>query len=618
MYYFNSRNEYHKKPFGAVKEDVTVHFTVISDSENTVPFLCIKKDGGYQTRISMDLSYTDEGYLKFTTQYTFDSQGLYLYCFKFNNGKYGLYHSGRGDAVMSDHGQWFLQTVYSKDFSTPDRFKGGVMYQIFPDRFFESKKKEKLSFSDRNYRKVKRGHPYFNDRDDGKYPINTDYFGGDLNGITEKLDYIKSLGVHCIYLNPIFEAHSNHRYNTADYMKIDPDLGTLEDFRNQIRVDFHIDPDLGTLEDFRNLCKEAHRRDIKIVLDGVFSHTGSDSIYFNREKRYGDGGAFNDKKSPYAPWYFFGDEYKNGYRCWWDFPTLPDVNESNENYIEFICGEKGVIQYWLNNGADGFRLDVADELPDSFIEQVRKAVKKCGNDKLLIGEVWEDAVTKISFGQRRKYLLGKGLDSTMNYPFRVAVLDFIKYGDGSKFCEEIFKIYENYPKEALDNAWNSLSTHDTPRLITYLQGENPEGSDRFWQSTQSVSGEKLKLAKKQLVCAYALTFGLPGVPCVYYGDEIGMQGYRDPFNRGYFTWWDQDNFILNNIRKLSNFRNTHDEYKEGRLHFIYASFNTVAFVRYIDGKEVLTAVNRGTEAENINYKNRQYVIQPLNYMNSEI
>ena len=206
----------------------------------------------------------------------------------------------------------------------------------------------------------------------------------------------------------------------------------------------------------------------------------------------------------------------------------------------------------------------------------------------------------------------------MNYPFRVAVLDFIKNGDGHRFCESIFSIYENYPKEALDNAWNFISTHDTPRGITYLMGKNPDSSDRYWQSQQFVEGDDYKTASKMLVCAYALMFGLPGVPCIYYGDEIGMQGYRDPFNRGYYKWWDQDEYILKNIKWLANFRKSHHEYREGGLHFIHVSHNAVAYVRYEHEDEVLTAVNRGNGPETFTYKGKQYTIPALNYINAVI
>lgn len=599
MYYFNSRNEYHKKPFGAVKQNTTVQFTVISDDSDYSPFLCIKNDHDVkEIHIPMDYSLNEEGYSKFTACYTFENTGLFLYCFKFYNGKSGLYNTGHGNGKFYEQGQWFLQTVYDKEFSTPDKFKGGVVYQIFPDRFFEGKAKNELYFSDRIYRKNKAELPFFENDSTNNKQITTDYFGGDLQGIIQKLDYIKNMGVNCIYLNPIFEAHSNHRYNTANYKKIDPDLGTLDDFKS--------------------LCTNAHQKGISIILDGVFSHTGSDSIYFNKNKRYSENGAFNDENSPYRKWYDFDIKYKNGYRCWWDFATLPEVNENEKSYIDYICGDDGVIQYWLNNGADGFRLDVADELPDEFIEEIRKAVKKCGEHKLLIGEVWEDAVTKISFGKRRDYLLGKGLDSTMNYPFRSAVLNFIKNGDGDKLCEDIFKIYENYPKPALDVAWNIISTHDTPRAITYFQGNSPESTDRFWQSKQKLSKEKLEKAKLQLICAFAFMFTLPGTPCIYYGDEIAMDGYSDPFNRKYFDWNYTDKTILNNIKKLSVFRKNHAQYKDGNLYFVYASFNTVAFVRYANNKEVLTAVNRGDFQESFYHNGKHFTVNPLDYLIEEI
>ena len=598
MYYFNSRNTFFKQPFGAVKETTTVTFTVTSDNESVVPVLCIAKEGGREMRILMNMHTAEDGTKTFTADYTFDKLGLYFYCFKFDSGKYGIYNAGKGDGYMTDRGPWFMQTVYAKNFSTPDKFKGGIMYQIFPDRFYESKEKEELTWPDRVYRRDKDGQPFFKWGEGETELINTDYYGGDLKGITQKLDYLKGLGVTCIYLNPIFEAHANHRYNTADYMKVDPDLGTMEDFTT--------------------MCSECHKRGISVILDGVFSHTGSDSVYFNKEGRYGNGGAYHDPESPYRAWFDFDKRYDHGYRSWWGFPTLPDVDELNKDYLNYICGKGGVINYWLKSGADGFRLDVADELPDEFIEKVRRSLKQCGKNKLLIGEVWEDAVTKISYNKRRSYLLGKGLDSTMNYPFRVAVLDFIKNGDGHRFCESIFSIYENYPKEALDNAWNFISTHDTPRGITYLMGKNPDSSDRYWQSQQFVEGDDYKTASKMLVCAYALMFGLPGVPCIYYGDEIGMQGYRDPFNRGYYKWWDQDEYILKNIKWLANFRKSHHEYREGGLFFVHVSHNAVAYVRYEHEDEVLTAVNRGNGPETFTYKGKQSTIPALNYINAVI
>ena len=319
-----------------------------------------------------------------------------------------------------------------------------------------------MGFADRIYREKKDGEPYFwpNEQEDGY--LNRDYFGGDFEGIRQKLPYLANLGVTCIYLNPIFEAHSNHRYNTADYLKPDPLLGTAEEFTR--------------------LCAEAKERGIRIILDGVFSHTGSDSLYFNREGRYGPGGAYRDRNSPYRSWYDFDSGYNCGYRSWWGFESLPEVQEDDPSYVNFICGKGGVIDTWLNRGASGFRLDVADELPDEFIEKIRAAVKSHGNDKLLIGEVWEDATTKEAFGRRRTYLRGHGLDTTMNYPFRNLTIDFVRGADAAAVADGLMDIVENYPKPAVDCLMNFLSTHDTERAMTAISGEPANGRDRYWQS----------------------------------------------------------------------------------------------------------------------------------------
>ena len=174
-----------------------------------------------------------------------------------------------------------------------------------------------------------------------------DYFGGDLPGITEKLPELAALGVGVLYLNPIFEAHSNHRYNTADYLRIDPLLGTEQDFIT--------------------LCQRAHEHGIKIILDGVFNHTGSDSLYFNKEGRYGPGGAYRDPHSPYRSWYCWKDAAANMYESWWDFQSLPKLNSRDESWREFLCGENGIVRHWLRLGADGWRLDVVDEYPDELV-----------------------------------------------------------------------------------------------------------------------------------------------------------------------------------------------------------------------------------------------------------
>ncbi|MBP1570816.1 MAG: glycoside hydrolase family 13 protein [Oscillospiraceae bacterium] len=600
MNVFNSRDEFFKSPFGAVKQNTHISFSVALDSDDDKPYLSIQRETAEKQKLAMSLKGKENGKFIFTVSFVPQERGLYFYSFKLGDSDLGIYNSGKGNGYVAEKGELFQLTVYDKDFSTPQQAKGKIFYQIFPDRFYEGKKKNKLSFIDRVYRPDKEGEPFFYPTEMPEGYLNKDYYGGDLKGITEKLDYLLELGVGYIYLNPIFESHSNHRYNTADYMKIDPDLGTLEDF--------HI------------LCNAAHEKGIKIILDGVFSHTGSDSIYFNKEGRYDSKGAFDHTDSPYRKWYDFSPRFPCGYRAWWGFDTLPEVNEKDPSYIEFICGKGGVIDYWLSQGADGFRLDVADELPDSFIDQIRVAVKAHGEDKLLVGEVWEDATTKWSYGKRRRYLLGTGLDTTMNYPFRVSILNFLKDGNGGDFCDEIFTICENYPKEALDVALNNLSTHDTPRAMTALCGENPYSTDRYWQSKRFLTAEKYIKAQKLIVCGFALLFAMPGLPCIYYGDEIGMQGYRDPFNRGYFTWWAMDEYILKNVKKIAEFRNSHDVFAEGRIHFVFATDDCVVFTRFdrkLD-KEVLIAVNRGVKDIKFEYNGKNYTVPAMYYLMENI
>ena len=343
------------------------------------------------------------------------------------------------------------------------------------------------------------------------------------------------------------------------------------------------DPLLGTNEDFAALCAEAKKHGIRIILDGVFSHTGSDSLYFNREGRYGPGGAYRDRNSPYRSWYDFDSGYVGGYRSWWGFEALPEVEEEDPSYSNFVCGKGGVIDTWLGLGASGFRLDVADELPDDFIEKIRAAVKAHGEDKLLIGEVWEDATTKEAFDHRRTYLRGHGLDATMNYPFRNAAVAFARGEDASAVGEQIMSICENYPKPALDCAMNFLSTHDTERGITAIAGEPANGRDRYWQSKRMIPGDRIDDALRRVLLAYAMLYTLPGVPCVYYGDEIGMQGYRDPFNRAYFDWNSTERRLRVPLSNLARLRRSCDAFDGGSMELVEASADVLHYRRV--GKE---------------------------------
>ena len=574
--FFNSRLPRYKTPFGAIAAGtpVTLRLDVPGSFGYVDPHLVLTKDREDPVHYRMEYTGQSDGVNHFAVTVTPTTSGLYFYYFDLYTDFRKICRGPGAEGCLT----WVLEdswqlTVYEPDFQTPDWIKSGTMYQIFPDRFYEGDPDKTMPFADRIYRADKEGEPYFWPTEQPEGYLNMDYFGGDFLGIQKKLPYLKGLGVTCIYLNPIFEAHANHRYNTADYLKADPLLGTNEDFAA--------------------LCKEASRQGIRIILDGVFSHTGSDSRYFNREGRYGPGGAYRDRHSPYRSWYDFDSGYACGYRSWWGFETLPEVEEESPSYIDFVCGPGGVIDTWLGLGASGFRLDVADELPDDFIEKIRAAVKAHGADKLLIGEVWEDATTKEGWGRRRTYLRGHGLDTTMNYPFRNAAIDFVRGADAAAVADAILSICENYPKPALDCAMNFLSTHDTERAITAISDEPTNGRDRFWQSGRRIPLSRMDDAVRRELLAYALLFTLPGVPCIYYGDEIAMQGYRDPFNRAYYDWNSTERRLRGPLANLAELRRSCDAFKGGAIEWVEAAGDVLHFRRVGRTQTAEIILNRG-------------------------
>lgn len=454
---YNSRDLFFKDKFGSISAGEEIHLRLCMPRSfccSKAIFMLRRDDGHYEERDMLWAGMADDNTEIWDIHTTIETEGLYWYHFDYisSYGRSSILQTegGIGDFVGAPTARkdWQL-TVTERDFTTPDWLKGGIIYQIFPDRFYNSGAKKENVPEDRILRTDWGNEPEWRPTPEGKV-LNNDFFGGDLKGIGEKLPYLKDLGVTCIYLNPIFESHSNHRYDTADYGKIDPLLGTEEDFKK--------------------LCKDAKKQGIHIILDGVFSHTGDDSVYFNRKGRYNTLGAYNSPESPYYKWYKFTN-YPDKYQSWWGFVTLPEVIEEGEEYRNFINGKGGIIEKWLKAGADGFRLDVADELPDIFIDELRARLKETKPDALLMGEVWEDATTKHSYGSRRRYLLGSQFDSVMNYPFANAILDFCRSGKAESFMSTIMQIVENYPKQCLDVMMNHIGTHDTERAITKIAGE---------------------------------------------------------------------------------------------------------------------------------------------------
>lgn len=588
---FDSRNLIYKNPFGAVKSGGEVAFRVVleNDNENKKVFIEYNLDGNSSNSKELTIVKEDKQSLVYEIKLSF-STGLYFYRFKIltDNGEKYILRTKGGEGRITNEGESWQLTVFSKNFKTPSDLTGGIIYQIFPDRFYNSGKIKTGVPSDRYIKEDLASQPEYRQQNSA-LSLGNDYYCGDLEGIRQKLPYIASLGVSIIYLNPIFEAHSNHRYNTADYMKIDSLLGDEKDLKN--------------------LCRDAKRHDISIVLDGVFSHTGDDSVYFNRYKRYGEGGAYNSRDSKYHNWFNFKN-WPDDYEAWWGVPSLPEVNEENESFAEFITGKNGVLEHWLKCGISGYRLDVADELPDSFLDKLRKAVKAKNKKAIIIGEVWEDATNKISYNARRRYLLGDQLDSVMNYPFANAIIDFAVSGDAEELLETVMTIFENYPKCCLDLLMNHIGTHDTKRVLTALGGEAENGRDRDWQAAKRMTAEELSLAKKRLYLAALLQYTLPGIPSLYYGDEAGMEGYGDPFCRAFYPWGKEDAYLLEFYKTLGSFRRNNKVFKSGDFVPVFAEKGTFCFERVLKNERVLVCVNRWCDPV--------FIDAPKGYENAEV
>jgi glycosidase len=402
---------------------------------------------------------------------------------------------------------------------------------------------------------------------------NNDFFGGNLEGIIGKLPYLKAQGVTCLYLSPIFEAGSNHKYDTGDYMRVDPGFG-----------------DEALL---RELCKKAKSQGMRVVLDGVFSHVGIDSVYFNQYGRYDSIGAYQSKDSPYYPWFMF-KEWPDEYECWWDILLLPAIDKREPSYQKYIAGEGGVVEHWQGCGVGGWRLDVVDELPDAFLDPLCNGIRRHNPDTLIIGEVWEDASNKIAYGARRRYFLGGQLDSVMNYPLKDAIIAFIRDGKVEMLADTMAALVQNYPKPVLDALMNVLGTHDTMRILTVLGGGRfPDTKKEM--AVYRLTGEQLAHGKQMLKIASALQFTLPGFPCVYYGDEAGMEGGADPFNRVGYPWGAEDQDLVGWYRLLASIRGSQKAFREGVYRLAAAREGVFAFTRGEGGEAVFVAVNLGEE-----------------------
>ena len=561
--YHNSRSTACRTPVGPLKAGSAVTLRLLSAASVKEASLRVWSDCGH-AQIPMTRIHSDgfEAVLQVP-----DAPGLVWYDFMATDGNGRVRFVGApddglgGEGYETDQPRAFQITVYDPDFTVSRCMRDGIMYQIFPDRFHRSKMPEsprREIYIHRNWDETPIMMP--NSRTDNQA---LDFYGGDLKGIEEKLPYLKSLGVTVLYLNPIFLARSNHRYDTGDYTRIDPLLGDEEDFRS--------------------LCAAAERYGMRVMLDGVFNHTGDDSVYFNRYGTFPEKGAYQGHTSPWFKWYSF-EKFPNKYACWWGIDNVPTVNKDDPDFREFILGEDGIVRRWLRAGADAWRLDVADELPMDMLRQIRTAAHREKPDAVLLGEVWEDASHKVVWGQTRCYCTGDTLDCVMNYPLRTALLDFLTFRTDSRALARLIESQrENYAPPFYYSQMNLLGTHDRPRAINVLAGRDFEEVPARDRGGVSLSPEELALGKERYLKMLRIICALPGIPCIYYGDEAGMWGAGDPFNRGPYPWGHEDNEFLEKVRAILLERAGSRILKTGGLSLLTPDDDTLCVIRSIEG-----------------------------------
>ena len=512
-----------------------------------------------------------------------DENGLFYYEFLFLRGADTLFTDTPNfvDYTLSPtSARRFILLVHHHDYTTPEWFRGRVMYHIFVDRFFKG-----------DGETGERDDAVINpDWDNGimQYPekngdklANNMFFGGNLWGVAEKLDYLKSLGVGVIYLSPVFKAYSNHKYDTGNYLEIDEMFG-------------------GEAA-FRNLIEKATELDIKIILDGVFNHTGDDSIYFDKYGKYGGKGAYADPASPYRNWFRFRS-YPDKYETWWGIEILPKLNHTVTECRRFFTGKGGVCEKYVKMGIGGWRLDVADELSDDFLDELRQTVKKASDgEAIIIGEVWENAAEKIAYSHRRRYFRGAQLDSVMNYPLRNGVLALLLYKDSSLLSDTLKSIYASYPKCVCDSLMNLLGTHDTERILTVLGNGGKDTSDIPNKTLATLTLDKDARAKGialQKVAA-AIQYTVYGVPSVFYGDEAGVEGYHDPFCRKTYPWGRECTELVEHYRALGRIRAEYGVFTDGEFKVDHAQGAVIVYSRFNDGNRITVAVNASENAEKL-------------------
>ena len=657
---YDSRDLACKSVYGAVATGESVKFTITTGTDVTEAKLVMK---GVDTR-NIDMTKDGEavnGKQQWSVTTKFDTIGENHYYFALLSGTYMTIYAdddgnyGKGMVTDLTNVKPYDLVVYKEGFETPDWMKNAVIYQIFPDRFYNGDTSNDFA---QTSSRGEVDYEYISDWNtlpenpeqeteekmdaykatgayvgDGNW--SNEIYGGDLKGITERIDYLKALGVNVIYLNPVFASISSHRYDTSDYNKIDPILG-----------------DLG---DFEELTKVAEENGMHVVLDGVFNHVSDDSKYFDRYYKYLEAGT--DKIGAYPYWAYvydtmaeqnvsedtakniakkyFTDNYGitdfsytewfnvtqetlkddndndvtdniglragktvYGYEGWWGYDSMPVIKATNGseyqtgNWAEEIIGNDdgtSVGQYWISEGSDGWRLDVANEVSDETWQNFRNSVKALNNgDAVIIGEIWTDATD---------YLLGDMYDSVMNYVFRNAVLGYAKGGSASDATAALERIRERYPKEAFYAMMNLVGSHDTTRLLSYLDGVDDDRNQKEIDKAFPTYENTTDTAKQRQYLVAFLQFTYAGAPTIYYGDEIGMTGADDPDDRRAFTWGKGNKDLVTWYAKLADIRSQYSALRTGSVEPI--DVNDDAIMGYVrsDDKDTITVLGNNADSD---------------------
>lgn len=525
----------------------------------------------------------EDGKVYFESDIFLSNRAMYRYYFSyFKNGEHHFIKKKQ----MTDN-DIYRDEMYKMavNFSVPDWVKGKIMYHIFLDRFNRGSDEELEEMPRRHIHKSWDEKMQIGPDEENIW--NNDFYGGDLKGITKKLDYLKQFGVSILYISPPVFSQSNHRYDSADYEKIDPYAGTNEDLKV--------------------LCEEAHKRGMQVVLDAVFNHTGSDSKYFNKFGSFENTGAYQSSKSEYFP--FFRKRYNESkgqwdFDYWWGMDNLPVCNGNSPEWIEYITGKGGIIDQWFALGIDGLRLDVADELTDHYINKIYEAVIRNKEDGFILGEVWKNVMR-----MNRDYLAGtKGMHSVMNYPLVDSLIRYFKYGDTEKVRWTISDILNEYPDETIHALMNFTSTHDISRPLTVLGSDEEfsENSEWVWDPLRKDDRkycEEFKLTEKQrkkaeeIYATYVTTLAfMPGILSIFYGDEAGVEGLGNLSNRKPFPWDNINDNMIDLFTKIGQVRVSQEFLQRADLNLLKVNRDYIMFERTTEDEKALVAVNR-TEKE---------------------